>query len=860
MTVQTTANTEHARVHTVCDLCSAQCPIVVHRVNGTVVKVEGDRSGPFGNARLCARGHACLMDLYDPNRLTRPMKRTNPQKGLPPQAEATAGEGLDVDPGWQEISWDEALDTIAERLKKIREDDPRKLLITASSTDSTGGEFLNRAWAPAFGTPNTTWQGYFCGNYLHVSIFMTNGAYHPDYDHEHCKYLINLGTQMGFGVGYNANINSQKMAEARMRGMKVVVVDPIMTNAAAKADEWVPIRPGTDGALMLGLMHVLLHELNLFDAEFLKKRTNGPYLVANDGFYVKKDQKPLVWDTSDNSAKPFDADVKDYALDGSYSVEGVECRPAFSLFKEAIREYTPEIVSRATTIPAENIRRIAREFGEAASIGATKVIGGREVPYRPVAISIYRGAGAHAHGIFTGLAVQVLQILVGSFYAVGGHRGVNLIGPNKSWLPRVSSEGMVVPPSPLGGPNYYDFDVNVPRSLGLNEMLPISTNRSAIVQHSVEDPQQFKLPYRPEMAMIFRHNQTMTSGSPERAAEMLRKIPFLVYFTTHVDEQCALADIILPEQHSLERLELQFNPGGMTVSAASDWFYWQLRQPVSQPAGESRFYQDVLIELAHRAGFSDDLHRFMNVGYNLREPYQLSPSEKYSLAEIYDRRAKSTFGRFIGLDWFKKNGSYKVKRTAEDIYPLELIKGRFPIYFENIQRAGREIEQVSGEMGFSWDTTDYKAILHWRPCPAFSEEPSDEFYVVNHRSPLHSLTYTAQNPWLNELGQYQGSTYKVLMNTQAAQRLGIANGDVVRLESESGSVTGAVRLTNGMHPEVLGIAGNFGSRASGKPIAKGTGVHFNSLVSVDVKHTDPVAGGLDSCVRVKVTRLPSDSK
>lgn len=132
--------------------------------------------------------------------------------------------------------------------------------------------------------------------------------------------------------------------------------------------------------------------------------------------------------------------------------------------------------------------------------------------------------------------------------------------------------------------------------------------------------------------------------------------------------------------------------------------------------------------------------------------------------------------------------------------------------------------------------------------------------MVNHRSPLHSLTYTAQNPWLNELGQYQGSTYKVLMNTQAAQRLGIANGDVVRLESESGSVTGAVRLTNGMHPEVLGIAGNFGSRASGKPIAKGTGVHFNSLVSVDVKHTDPVAGGLDSCVRVKVTRLPSDSK
>ena len=843
MTIAKEKMTEDARIHSVCDLCSAQCPIVVHRVNGVVVKVEGDRVGPFGNARLCARGFAGLIDLYDPNRLTRPMKRTNPQKGL------------DIDPGWQEISWDEALDTIAERLKKIRADNPRKLLTTASSTDASGGEFVNKAWAPAFGTPNTTWQGYFCGNYLHVSIFMTNGAFHPDYDHENCKYLINLGTQMGFGVGYNANINSQKMAEARMRGMKVVVVDPVMTNAAAKSDEWVPIRPGTDGALMLGMMHVLVHEMNLFDADFIKKHTNGPYLVAKDGFYIKKDQKPLVWDTVDNAARPFDGSVKDCALGGSYQVNGVECRPAFHYFKEAIKEYTPEMVSRITTIPADNIRRIAREFGEAASIGATRVVDGREVPYRPVAVSIYRGAGAHTHGIFTGLAVQVLQILVGSFYAVGGHRGVNLIGPDKSWLPGVSSEGMIMPPIPLGGPNYYDFEVNAPRSLGLNELLPLSTNRSAIVQHSVENPQQFKLPYGPEMAFVFRHNQTMTSGNPERVAEMLRKVPFFVYFTTHLDEQSALADIVLPEQHSLERLEFLFSPGSMSVSAASDWFYWQLRQPAASPAGESRFYQDVLIDLAHRAGFAEPMYRYLNVAYQLKEPYQLSPDGRYTMADIYDRRAKSTFGPEVGLDWFKENGSYKIKRSAEDIYPLDLIKGRFPVYFENIQLAGMEVEQVSKELDFDWDTTDYKATLHWRPCPAFSEAPTSEFYVVNSRSPLHSLTYTAENPWLNELGKYQGSTYKVLMNADAARRLGIADGDVVKLESEAGSVTGAVRVTRGIHPEVLGIAGNFGGRADGKPIAKGTGVHFNSLVSVDMKHTDPVAGGLDSCVRVKVTRV-----
>ncbi len=510
---------EDVWIHSVCDLCSNQCPVVVRRVNGTVVKIEGDPDGPFGNRRLCAKG-------------------------------------FDVDPQWKEISWDDALDIISERLRKIRQEDPRKLLLTASSTDPTGGTFLNSVWGLAFGTPNTTWQGYFCGNYLHAAIFMTNGAFHTDYDADHCEYVIQLGTQMGFMVGYNANIFSQKMAEARMRGMKVVVVDPVLTNAAGKADEWVPIRPGTDGAFMLGLMNVLIHELGICDSEFIKKRTNGPYLVGPDGHYVRRDGKPLVWDIIDEAMKPFDAPVEDYALDGVYYIDGVECRPAFHYFKEAVAGYTPEETSKITTIPAEIIRRIAREFGEAAQIPTTVRVEDREIPYRPVAVNIYRGAGAHTHGLFTSLAVQVLQMLVGNYYAVGGHRGVNLVGPGKSWVPNMSSDGMIVPPTAIGaGADYYDLEVGQPQSLALNELLPISTNRSAVVQFTVEAPERFKIPYRPEMLIILRHNQLMTTGNPQRTAEVFKKIPFVVYFATHEDEQAAFADILLPDLHYLEMFQ-----------------------------------------------------------------------------------------------------------------------------------------------------------------------------------------------------------------------------------------------------------------------------------------------------------------
>ncbi|MFQ5873970.1 MAG: molybdopterin-dependent oxidoreductase, partial [Dehalococcoidia bacterium] len=239
---------EDVWIRSVCDMCFARCPIKVHRVDGVAVTIQGDPEGPFGNGKLCAKGFAALMSLYDPNRLTKPMKRTNPEKGR------------GVDPKWQEISWDEALDTIADRLKKIREDDPRKVII-ASFDEGPALRLIRGVWGPAFGTPNTNWTEYYCGNYLHAAMYLTNGTFHSTYDVQHCNYVILLGNQMGFMVGINANITSQATSDARIRGMKVVAVDPVLSNAAGKADEWVPIRPGTDGAFIIAIINVLVNEL-----------------------------------------------------------------------------------------------------------------------------------------------------------------------------------------------------------------------------------------------------------------------------------------------------------------------------------------------------------------------------------------------------------------------------------------------------------------------------------------------------------------------------------------------------------------------------------------------------------------------
>jgi len=420
----------------------------------------------------------------------------------------------------------------------------------------------------------------------------------------------------------------------------------------------------------------------------------------------------------------------------------------------------------------------------------------------------------------------------------------------------MSSEGLIVPHSSQGhGADYYDFEVGAPETTQYHELLPISTNRSAMVQHTVEDPERFKMPYRPEMLIILRHNQLRTTGAPKRTAEVFKKIPFVVYITTHIDEQAEFADMVLPDLHYLETMQLFTNPGAMSVSAATGYYYWQLRQPVTEPLGEARGDVEILTDLAERAGFLPDLQRMINVHYDLKEKYKLEPGKEYSVSEIYDRRLKSTFGAETGLDWFKEHGSYMVKRSLEDKYPSSFLPHRFSIYFENLLRAGDEVKAVTDELGIEWDTSDYSPNLYWKPCPAYSEESKDDFYAVNYRVPIHALSYTLQNPWLNEVGKYHPSAYKILMNPQAAAKRGIQDGDTIRLESEAGSVVGTVKLTQGVHAEVLGIAGTFGSESDGRPIAKGSGVHFNSLVSVDLKHTDPISGGLDSCVRAKVTKL-----
>ncbi|MFC1868505.1 molybdopterin-dependent oxidoreductase [Thermodesulfobacteriota bacterium] len=250
-------------LYTGCRSCTQpRCGMKVRRINGIITEVEGDPDHPMTAGTLCVRGQGNAGNLYNPYRVKAPMKRTNPEKGA------------DVDPGWMEISWEEAMDTIVDKLKEVLDTDPRQLLVMVGF-GSFGDDLptYREAFPKAFGTPNIIENnGNLCA--VHYGTLTFHGEFVKNLDMERCNYLIACGFTPGSRF-VSAAGETRATENAKERGMKMVVVDPHYSSDAQRG-EWVPIRPATDLAFQLAFIHVMLHELNRYDEWFVKNRTDCP--------------------------------------------------------------------------------------------------------------------------------------------------------------------------------------------------------------------------------------------------------------------------------------------------------------------------------------------------------------------------------------------------------------------------------------------------------------------------------------------------------------------------------------------------------------------------------------------------------
>ena len=838
-----------------CSMCYGTCSILAHRVNGTLVKIEGNPKSAYGMGRLCAKGVSGIMTLYDPNRVNVPLRRTNPKKGP------------GIDPGWKEISWEEALSEIAERLRKIHQDDPRKLFMQFTTTNSSVHLVTLFAWA--FGTPNSwvSGGGLHCGNGAHLISGIMHASWSVVPDFKYCNYAIYFGASKGHGAGHASCSNIQLAAEARERGMRLVVVDPMCNFASAKATQWVPLRVGTDGALALAMCNMMVNELGVYDAPYLKQCTNAPYLIGPSKTYVRDQasNKPLVWDEKRGCAVPFDdAEARELALEGSYDVNGVSCRPAFAVLREHLKQFTPRWASEITTVPEKTIRELAQEFATEARVGSTIVIEGKTFPYRPVAAIFFRGSQGHKNSVYNCLAIGLLNHLVGAADVVGGALGFNPVchgHPETGkpyYVPKPCADGLMITGTWLHADLPYPLpEPKMPETMGLQDIFPMGMMSPFMASRDQEEMwQRFHLPYRPEMLLNYGANSVMSVGNKDAVIESLLKIPFIVSLDIFQNEFTEFADIILPDASYLESLDSKPNTFIFNLHAGLGEWCWPIKQPVVPVNGQRRIFGEVLLDLAHRVGLGEEINAAFNTRHKLEGSYRLEFQKKYTYEEICDRVLRNNFGEERGLEWFKKEGLIKWKKKPEEVYWRYEVPVRVPIYWEFLKLMGDKAGAIARACGMEWDDSYYEPLPTWKPC--LSHECKDsryDFYGFYYRDTLHTNSFTMENPWLDEAARIDPFSYTIAVNKGTGLKKGLRDGEVVWVESESGhKVQGKVHLTETIHPEGLGIGGCAGHWSHHLPVAQGKGVFFNDLLEVDFEHCNPVNLNLDLCVKVKVYR------
>lgn len=854
--MDSTLERDDAWVTSSCALCYASCSIRVHRVDGAVTKIEGNPESAVGKGRLCGKGVSGIMSHYDPNRLTRPMRRTNPKKGV------------NEDPRWKEIGWDDALDEIAAVLKRIRAEDPRKLLVQHTTT-VTAASMPLRAFAAAFGTPNrsTAGGGLHCGNGAHLISGMMHASWSVVPDFEYCNYAIYFGASKGHGAGHASCSNMGLAADARSRGMKMVVVDPMCNFASAKATEWVPLRVGTDGALALAMCNVLVNELAIYDGPYLQAKTNAPYLIGPDKLYARDSQtgKPLVWDTSTSSARPYpEVKAADMALEGNFEINGLCCQPAFQKLKDHLKRFTPDWGERVATVPAADIRRIAGEFGREACIGSTIVVGGETLPYRPVAAIGFRGSQGHLNSLYNFFAIDLLNQLVGAADVVGGCLGFNpasLGYPETGrphYVPKPGADGLMVTGMWMG--YHYPYPIGEPRmpqQMGLQDLFVMGMTSPFLDSDDQEEWwDKLELPYRPEVMINFGSNLMMSIANRDSLARSMSQYKFIVSIDLYETETTRFADIVLPDCSYLQTLDSRSNypfifshPGGM-----GDWC-WPIRQPVLPPDGDQRRLADVLLELSDRLGMRADVNAAFNAAMNLAPEHRLRVEHRYSYDEICDAELKSNFGPARGLEWFKEHGLIKWPKKPEEVYWRPFVDVRVPIYWEFMPSLFEKTNAITAPRGITMPREYYEPLPDFLPCHSHTcTTPGFDLTAFYYRDSIHTNSFTMENAWLDEAAQLDPYSYTIAINAKVGKQKGLRDGALVWVESEKGrKVKGHVKLTQAVHPEGLGIAACAGHWSDGMPVAKGKGVFYNELLELDWNHVSPVNLNLDLCVRVKVT-------
>ncbi|MDZ7576768.1 MAG: molybdopterin-dependent oxidoreductase [Candidatus Nanopelagicales bacterium] len=783
-----------------CNMCGGQSGIFAHVVNGKVIKIEPNPWNPVNYSNIstdffdgyteefgckdggviCPKGNAGLFSLYDPDRVKTPLKRTNPDKSV------------GADPQWQEISWDAAITEIAEKMGALRSSGNAHKLLWMSEDHSFTHPQVD--FCALFGTPNYVNHSNLCDVERKASYKTVMGDERPLADFLQSKFIMLFGWNPTSAIKwvYLPRILTQGI----QNGARLVVVDPYLSDTAAHADEWVPIRPGTDGALALAMANVIISE-KLYDAAFVKDWTVG---------------------------------FKEYAA--------------------YVATTTPQWAEEITSVPAATIQRLARELAKTKPAlvdtwsgpgqQSNGVQGGRAIALLNALLGTYDAPGGMVmpsqkgpkHVSTEPDAVAEKGLEEPRFdemekYPLAHKSGVytqmfsNLLEGKGPYTPEMMMCVFQNPVMSVPGAN------RVAEALAkLKTLVVIDTMMSETAKMA-----DYVLP-----GTTYLERYDLNSSWITWASVSLRQPVVAPIFGQPAEyETVALLGRKLGLKSGGKNFFLVGAISGKPVEDTKAWYEEQLSSELL--GGGPAMTLDEMKQLPGAVWVSDSPTAYKKYATEvpadkLATAVYLGPKKKDG-TYTYDPKLKKTNGTLI-YDKPKEEGGKQIG----------IVRGGKPIrgFFTNTGRVDFVNDSLEGKVGANGKPVD--------TLPRFTPRewlPSEEYplYMVNWKEASHTHSRTQNNSYLLELKP----SNPIAINPATADRLGVKDGQEITITSPYGEVSGVARVTPRIHPDVVGGQWGFGHTALGQ-LAAGRGTHDGYLKLIK---GDPFAGQAlhkEICVRV----------
>lgn len=818
-------------VRTCCRACIARCGVLAHVKNGRVVKLEGDPEQPMTKGRLCAKGLSGIQALYHPNRNKYPMKRVGKR-----------GENK-----WQRISWDEALDIIADKLMEVKEKYGAE---TVFGTTGGGGnpEFMSIfRFMNVFGSPNVFEPGAaqcYMPRTLSNRLMYGSGMWGTNSIADSAALEIYfedspMKTLVLWGTGPAANSPAQggrAVAELRARGLKTVVIDPRFTADASKADVWLPLRPGTDVALMLCWINYII-ENKLYNEEFVLKWTNLPFLVHPETKLCLRESDLraggdpntyVIWDQNTQSARPlpfpWDNNLNP-ALEGTFTVNGLECKTGFQLLKERAAEYTLEKAAEICWLDPKKIEEAIRLYAENTPSGIS-------------------------HGVATDQFPNSVQAAMGALtidFLMGNVENPGNILQN---FPDIGiPDGMVTPLMKLLPEEQFK------KRFGLVEYKGMLNWGICHYPTLIEAIKTGK-PYKPRVWLERSGNKLAMLGDASTIVEAIQELDFIVHVYMYPTSFSCYADILIPATEWLETdlILPSLNTAVVRQEVVHTW----------ETMNETVFWAKLAKRLAEKG------HEGCRDAF---DPEKTFPEPPYwnTIEELCDFHLKKhglTYEEYKEKVPFEviPMDEYRVYKTYEQINPetgrpkgFNTKSGKLEAYGEAFIVLGRTGEPFA-PYPVEPRSEDYDPLPYYiEPSESpLDKEIADEYPLVitNGRLPYYHHGTLRNIPWLREIYPVP----ELWIHPEDAEKYGISDEDWVWVESKRGKITAKALVTKGIAKGVVYMERFWNPENLDEETHGWQEMNVNVLTKIDPPYNDVVGTVTLRGFQVKVSKADGPPK